>query len=180
MKNRYISVLINGKRRFMHDLIVEETLGRKLKGGEQVHHFNEIKSDNTRTNLVVCPSYAYHALLHQRTRALKVCGNANWRLCQYCKQYDDPANLVRASGGSSYHPNCVAAYQKARWRKGNPSAPERPPRKKFTLFGRTQSVTDWAKEYGLTSSAVHNRMYRGASLQEALLMPTKPGAANGP
>ena len=54
----------NGKREYEHIVIAEKALGRRLKRGEVVHHINMQKTDNRKTNLLVCTS-AYHAWLHQ-------------------------------------------------------------------------------------------------------------------
>ena len=34
-------------------------------------------------------------------RALSICGHVDWKKCQYCKKYDDPANLYM--WGDGYH-----------------------------------------------------------------------------
>lgn len=76
-----------------HVIMVEKVLGKRLPKGALVHHVNHKRADNRNENFVVCPSDAYHLMLHQRERALDACGNANWRKCTYCQQYDDPTNL---------------------------------------------------------------------------------------
>lgn len=77
-----------------HVAVVEDILGKKLPPGAVVHHVNGDPFDNKPENLVVCPNQAYHKLLHMREDALDACGNANYRRCVYCKQYDDPANMA--------------------------------------------------------------------------------------
>lgn len=76
-----------------HLIIVERVLKRPLPAGAEVHHVNEIKSDNRNTNLVICENHEYHALLHVRARALRGCGNPNYRKCKFCKEWDDLCNL---------------------------------------------------------------------------------------
>ena len=76
-----------------HVLAAEKALGRPLPNGVEIHHIDEDKSNNANNNLVICPSKAYHWLLHRRLRALKECGNANWMKCRLCKKWDDPINL---------------------------------------------------------------------------------------
>lgn len=97
-----------------HRIIVEERTGIKLKPSNVVHHHNENRSDNGPGNLVVCEDNAYHYLLHARMRAKAACGNANWKKCGICKEYDDPKNLVKhKSRHYFYHKACHAARVKA-------------------------------------------------------------------
>lgn len=72
---------------FEHILIAEKSLGKPLIAPNCVHHY-------TPTQLVICEDHAYHHFLHQRQRAFEACGHANWLKCTYCKQYDDPKNMV--------------------------------------------------------------------------------------
>ena len=91
-----------------HRLIAEKALGRLLPGKAVVHHHNEDPVDNRPENLVVCQDNAYHMLLHQRMRALRACGNANWVRCRSCKRYDDPSRMYVPSvaGRSAVHREC--------------------------------------------------------------------------
>jgi len=52
-----------------HVLIAEKALGKKLPPGAVVHHADGNPSNNKNSNLVICPSQAYHMLIHARTRA---------------------------------------------------------------------------------------------------------------
>lgn len=76
-----------------HIIIVEKALGKHLTDKAEVHHVNEIKTDNRNENLVICQDRTYHALLHLRKRALLACGNADWRKCVRCKSWDAMENL---------------------------------------------------------------------------------------
>ena len=62
-KNGYLTICIGNKKRYVHRLIIEEYLGRKLKPNEQVHHINGIKTDNRIENLKVI-SLKEHQKLH--------------------------------------------------------------------------------------------------------------------
>lgn len=93
-KNGYHVISVNGIEIYEHIVIAERALGRKLPPGALVHHVNEIRSDNTPGNLVVCPSRGYHATLHRRMRALAACGHPDWRMCRYCRLHDAPSRLL--------------------------------------------------------------------------------------
>jgi hypothetical protein len=92
-----------------HILIVERALGRALRGTECVHHANGKRADNRPENLVVCPSQAYHSLLHQRMRARAASVPLDWRLCSYCHSWDHPSNL-----SIRWHRRCHAEYERRR------------------------------------------------------------------
>jgi hypothetical protein len=77
-----------------HVAVAERALGKKLPHGAIVHHVDEDASNNAPANLVICPSQAYHMLIHQRMRALENCGYAHWLKCTICKRYDDPSNMA--------------------------------------------------------------------------------------
>lgn len=109
----YLTQRVDGVKKLAHVRMVEKILGRVLPPGVEVHHVNEVTSDNRPENLVVCQDRQYHRTLHARQRALDACGNANWKHCTYCKQYDDPSNMTgRASRGQEintfYHKACAA------------------------------------------------------------------------
>lgn len=76
-----------------HVLIAEKAIGKKLPPGAVVHHVDENKANNDPTNLVVCPSQAYHMMIHQRQAAYDACGNASFRKCVYCGTYSDPSEM---------------------------------------------------------------------------------------
>lgn len=102
---------------FEHILIAETALGKSLPIGAEVHHFNEITSDNANNNLVICENHAYHQLLHVRARAMAACGNPDWVACRVCHRYDEPSSLVigyykwserAALAQFAYHAACMS------------------------------------------------------------------------
>jgi len=102
----YHIVSASGKERRAHVVVAEKALGHALPVGAHVHHVNEDKLDNRPENLVICPDWTYHKLIHQRMRALETCGNANWRKCPSCKTYDDPENM-RLQRRAYWHRSCT-------------------------------------------------------------------------
>lgn len=99
----------------VHIEIAEKALGRPLPKGVVVHHADENKHNNENSNLVICPSHAYHMLLHRRLRAFKATGDANKRMCKLCHQWDDPENLrFSPSQYSGLHNRCDAADKRRR------------------------------------------------------------------
>lgn len=109
----YLFKTINGKTRYLHIEAAEMALGRPLPKGAEVHHVNGDPADNRSSNLVICPSHEYHMLLHMRSEALLVAGNADLRLCCVCGIYDQPSRM-RTSGKRVYHANCMAFRSRMR------------------------------------------------------------------
>lgn len=107
----YLFQTIRGETVYEHVVVAERALGKPLPAGAELHHVNGDEADNRNENLVICPNHQYHMLLHQRQRALDECGNAHWRRCRICRQYDDPRNL-NLSGKVAYHAACSAQQAK--------------------------------------------------------------------
>ncbi len=113
----YLILDFGGVKKLAHVAIAEKAIGKPLPSGAEVHHVDQDPTNNSPSNLVICPDAAYHKLLHQRQRAFDACGHYGWRKCQFCQQYDDPANMW-TSRKKACHRACGnaarAAYNKAK------------------------------------------------------------------
>jgi hypothetical protein len=113
--NGYISHNSNGEHKREHVLVVERILGKTLPPKAEVHHLNGNPSDNSHSNLVVCPNHWYHRILHYRQRALDASGNANFMYCAFCKTFDDPNRMyVYPKKNVAMHRECGAKYARDR------------------------------------------------------------------
>lgn len=115
-KSGYWKFSVNGRQVPGAVLKAEQALGKRLPPGVEVHHVDENPSNDSSSNLVVCPDKAYHKLLHRRTRAYNATGHADWLYCRICKTYGPPAEL-RSYGNPkdpmTVHPACNALKSKA-------------------------------------------------------------------
>ena len=89
---------------FRYLLIAEKALGRPIPRGCDVHHVNEIPSDDRSGNLVICEDTNYHRLLHRRALALREFGDPNAQKCKYCKQWGMDLRTYSRSGW--HHVEC--------------------------------------------------------------------------
>lgn len=94
-----------------HILFAEAALGKPLPPKAVVHHSDERQGQVDPRGLVICPDENYHRLIHQRSRALKASGHADWRKCNICKSYDDPSRLY-VYGTHAYHVACKTINRK--------------------------------------------------------------------
>jgi len=76
---------------YEHRLVVSEREGRPLATREQVHHEDEVKTNNADDNLELCESAAHHRLRHRRRSDLRVPGEPNLTVSCGCgsgRQFD--------------------------------------------------------------------------------------------
>ena len=115
MENGYVRTMEKGVVKFDHTRIAEEVLGKSIPGKACLHHIDENPTNNSKDNLVLCENAAYHRLLHLRTKAIRLGFPPNYRKCRFCKEYDDPKNLlIRYSG--VHHKECCNAYYREKRR----------------------------------------------------------------
>ena len=105
---------VSGKTSYLHIMAAEKAIGKKLPKGAEVHHVNGNPTDNRNDNLVICENHKYHSLIHMRTEALLVAGNANFRLCKICGIFDRPEHMKSTKNGQMYHTKCLAFESKKR------------------------------------------------------------------
>ena len=61
---------VNGRVIFVHRLVMEQHLGRKLKARERVHHIDVDGENNALRNLYLCANEREHGLAHRSMDAL--------------------------------------------------------------------------------------------------------------
>jgi len=115
-KSRVHPFLRPGNQIGQHVIIAERALEKRLPLGALVHHVNSLPGDNRNQNLVICQDQGYHRLIHMRTKALQVCGNANFAKCKICKRYDDPKTMTkdRSQLNCYVHRECHTQYERER------------------------------------------------------------------
>lgn len=120
MQRGYRIQTVQGSKKPAHVIVAERALGHPLPPGAIVHHADENRANNAPGNLVICPSIAYHKLLHVRMDAFSASGHWDWRKCPYCRTHDDPANMRHERSGKYeryVHRECSAKARQAAYAK---------------------------------------------------------------
>lgn len=64
----YIMIKVNGRWEYLHRILAERALGRRLPEGAVVHHTGNVWDNFRPFDLILCPDQAYHLLLHERMK----------------------------------------------------------------------------------------------------------------
>ena len=108
----YVGVFSSSKYKPEHIHVVECVLRQTLPPLAVVHHVNHIRHDNRKSNLVVCESATYHALLHLRERAYRATGDPTARRCSHCKKWEIDLSTGAINSYSFRHRICHAQYMR--------------------------------------------------------------------
>lgn len=109
MAAKYITAYDGPRRTYVHVLMVEKAIGKRLPIGAVIHHWDEDGRNNTPENLLVCPDQAYHKLIHMRMTAYDSCGHADWVKCWMCQQWgpkESMSSFARKVTPGYYHYSC--------------------------------------------------------------------------
>lgn len=94
--NGYVATSVNGETKYVHRLVMEKRLGRKLLPHEQVHHKNRNKLDNRDENLELTTISEHMADFHGRTPLAP-------RACLFCeKEISQKRRTLNPRGGQWY------------------------------------------------------------------------------
>lgn len=146
----------------MHRLIVEQRTGLKLKPHQQVHH---VDPDDKITNeglFVVCEDAAYHQLLEMRTRALKACGNPNFRKCRFCEQWDDPKKMLEKEWTSRGRKQLRWDHYQYRYKCVSREEFEQKKNLTYLAFARTEGIWKAVGQHEVQCTLCDARMSAGA------------------
>jgi len=114
MQSGYFKITVNGKRIKRSVIVAEKMIGGKLPEGAVVHHIDGNKINDDPANLIICKNNSDHMLLHQKEKALRECGHADWYRCHICGIYSPLEEIKHYKNQSSYHPQCERNRSKER------------------------------------------------------------------
>lgn len=98
----YRTWTINGVVKYRHVVVAERALGKELPEGAVVHHVDGDKFNNRNSNLVICQSQSYHAILHARTRVYMAGGDPDTQaVCSGCRALKALTDFHRNSNKST-------------------------------------------------------------------------------
>lgn len=100
-------LVVNGDT-YVHQILAESALNRTLNDASA---FALMPFGPNRFDCIVIAARdgSYRSLLSRRAKAFTATGHANFRKCTYCKQWDNPTNMIvkdRGKSSMSYHIKC--------------------------------------------------------------------------
>lgn len=139
INNKSHHLATNVGKVFVHRLVAERKLGRRLKLGEVVHHIDEDKLNNSIDNIMVFSSNSEHIKFHKPiVRKLKGCAECAEQTYnkKYCSQ------------------TCFKMASRKVERPSGESLAEDISRMSWCAIGRKYGVSDnsirkWARNYGI-------------------------------
>lgn len=99
---------------YEHTAVAERAIGRYLPDDAEVHHVNEVRSDNRGENLVICQDKAYHKFLHARLRRLRLYGDVNRKRCAACGNVFNLSCFYPIMGGRRHSGRCKECVKLAK------------------------------------------------------------------
>lgn len=103
---------------YVHVLVAEQALGRRLPHGAEIHHVDGDTRNNARRNLVICHDRRYHKLLHARSTVVKAGGNPNTqKVCSACAQLKSLDEFNARRDHSSGRQSMCRECSRLAWRR---------------------------------------------------------------
>ena len=115
---KYKTKQIKGRETYVHRLVVENAIGRRLLSSEHVHHIDHNKENNVISNLVVT-TIKEHKILHARQDVVFDGFNPDVHAyCTSCKSYHTkdlfPKTKNRWKGVHNLCKQCSNLYRQAK------------------------------------------------------------------